>query len=100
LAVAEPFVYEGQKQIRSFPAKAGPTGVAAGANDCTRCFLWDRLQPGSFCFLIVPTLRVVMPPQTLRVAPLFTSIIFLIFCIQSVLPRVVQEVAMAADLYI
>ena len=36
LASLGPLAYEDQKQIKGFPAEAGPT-------DCTRCFLWDRL---------------------------------------------------------
>jgi hypothetical protein len=43
LAVSGLAVYEvqGQVQIKSFPAKAGPT-------ESTEYSLWDRLQPGSF----------------------------------------------------
>lgn len=33
----------GTISIKSFPAKAGPTTVAAGFIDWTRCSLWDRL---------------------------------------------------------
>ena len=37
LAVTGPCAYEDQKQIKSFPAEAGPTGGAAGPTDGARC---------------------------------------------------------------
>jgi hypothetical protein len=63
------FVYEDQEQINSFPAEAGPTGVRAafrrtgfsreGAGVCDASFsVWRQ---------IVPALRVVVKPWTLRV---------------------------------
>jgi hypothetical protein len=38
LAVTGRDVFEEQKQIKSFPAKAGPTGGAVGATDCSIAF--------------------------------------------------------------
>jgi hypothetical protein len=56
-AVIEPFVPEDQKQIKRFPAEAGPT---VGA------IIVGPALAGKLLMLIVPTLRVVMPPLTLR----------------------------------
>ena len=62
------FVYEDQKQIKGFPAEAGPTGIAAGPTDTAHAFSGTGFNREAFD-LIVPTLRVVMPPRTLCVTP-------------------------------
>ena len=37
-ASLEIFAYEDQKQIKGFPAKAGPTGIADGPTDIAHAF--------------------------------------------------------------
>ncbi|MCF7544613.1 hypothetical protein, partial [Pseudomonas petrae] len=67
LAVFEPFAYEDQKQIKGFPAEAGPTsarGVSVGPALAGKRPVW------ALALLIVPTLRVGTHPVTLRVRSL------------------------------
>jgi hypothetical protein len=72
------------------PASAGKTPVQA------LTFFADHTPPVGASLLA----KAVLIVPTLRVASHFTSIICSIRCIQFVLPRVVQAVAMAADLFI